>query len=53
MQHHNVIKIEAFFSGNYKKKLKKDNKIDLKEMTLKPNLVFNWVIFLGDFSVQY
>ena len=31
----------------------RENKIDMKEMTLKPNLVFNWVMFLGGFSVQY
>ena len=25
----------------------------MKRMTLKLNLVFNWVMFLGGFSVQY
>ena len=27
------------------------NKIDMKEVTRKPSLTFNWVMFLGDFSV--
>ena len=28
-------------------------KFNLLEMTLKPSLVFKWVMFLGVFSVQY
>ena len=28
-------------------------KFDTKWVTLKPSLAFNWVMFLGGFSVQY
>ena len=28
-------------------------KFNMKEMTLKPDLVFNWVMFLWGFSVQF
>ena len=31
----------------------RENKIDMKKITLKLSLVFNWVMFLKSFSVQY
>ena len=48
----NIMKI-AKHMVEHLKEFEREIRIYMKEKTLKPSLLFNWVMFSGGFSVQY